>query len=567
MAEPIRFDFRFETRASVARTFKVLSDTDAFNRLAKTGMTFTTEIGADGVAHAIGTVGKLGMTIRWEELPFGFRSPSWFRVRRVFQSGPIKQLVARARVAPTPSGNTEIGYQLEVIPASAIFRPIVSFDLKRTLEPSLRAALSAIVHHLDNEAEQEGPETAHMGAPPALKPKEQARMAEVAARLTATPLRDRLLAFIRGAPERDQQMMSPIALAQAWSAPLEDVAVLFVAAAKVGLLGVRVDLLCPSCAVPKGALDATGHMPEVHCEACGIRLDASYPEGLAIHFFPAPDIRPLKLKIECLGSPARTPQVLAQDHVGPGATVDLVTPLEPGTYQVRTLPQIGPPALLDVRENGTQAEIELTLQASVQPQLARLRPDPTSIRFHNQTERSVVALLEKLEPPRRVLSLGRMIVEYPILKEIVPWSGFVSSMSTWTGYALALRAQSELEAQRLAKSWTAARVAYASGWYVLATYTDPARLLDDLSRCDVRSLLAGISRGTICEATVFGRTTPMGPAVDKAYAAMCVDRLGAIAVPAPETVDAALREALAQAGYAAAPISDRTGHVFYGRAG
>lgn len=528
MAEPLRIAFRYETRADVARAFQVMSDTDSFNRAAQTNIQFSEDVAADGSVRNFGAVSKLGiLTVRWEERPFSFRAPHWFRVQRIFSNGPAERLMAGVRLSPRRGGGTIIDYSVEIWPRNALFKPIVLFDLKRTMEPAFRDALDRVVAHLDERADAD-PQRSYTGPPPALKTNEAARLAELADELEPSMLRDRLLAFLRAAPEREQHSMSPITLAQAWMAPLEDVALLFIAAAKIGMLGVRVDLLCPACLVPKAIVDDSGRLPEVHCESCGVPLDATYPEGLAIHFFPSPQIRSLDVKVDCIGSPHRRPQIVAQDAVGPGQEVDLATTLEPGTYQLRTMPMVGPPALVDVRDGETAKSVSFVLRGSIQPQLVRLRPEPASVYVKNDSNVAVLAVLERLEPPKRVLSLGRMLVEYPILREIVPATGFISSMSTFRGMAVAIRALTQEEARAIAKVLSHARLTYVSSSVVLALYADGERAHEDLKKLDLGRVLVGVSEGTVCESTIGARSVPVGPAVDEAYAAMCGAGFGRI---------------------------------------
>jgi hypothetical protein len=526
MVEPIRFTFHLETRAKRELAFRALSDTDSFNQLARAGMTFESVEGPDG-PRVLGTVGKLGMTIRWEERPFSFRAPSWFRIQRDFQSGPAARLTARAQLESLPGGGTAMRYQLEVLPKSVLLRPVLSFDLKRTVEPHLRTALAQVVAFLDARAGEDLDEldTASLAPPPALSKHQERTLVDRLSDLPPTPLRERLVAFIRAAPMRDQLTMSALTLAQAWSSPLSDVAELFVRALSVGVLGVRLDLLCPACLVPKAQLRGSAPVVE-HCDTCNIRLDATFAEALAIHFFPSPDIRDVRPKIECFGSPARTPQIVAQDFVPSGGSVDLAVPLLPGTYQLRAIPAAGPPALISVRELDTTRALELRIGTSIHPQLCRAHPALESLVVHNDTAETRVAVLERVLPPRKVMSLGRMMVEFPELAALVPFSGFLTSVNVFFGAALALRASSEDDARDLIGALSRARVARSSDLHVLALYADVDGCVADLGATRGRWALAGVAYGQCMEGRIGKNQIPAGPAVDRAYDAMRVSAVG-----------------------------------------
>jgi hypothetical protein len=528
MAEPIVFEFRYETRAPIARAFRALSDTDAFNRAASANMTFTTEVGPDGTPRAMGSVSKLGMTVRWQERPFSFRAPHWFTTRRDFENGPrVADDRARAAAAvtgrrhphPLPARGPRSRRDL---PPRREFR----FEAYARAEAARRARGGRGPARLRRRRRPRAQR--RRAAPPALKADEARRLQELADLLEPTHIRGRLLSFIRAAPEREQSGMSPITLAEAWMATLEDVTLLLIACAKIGMLGVRIDLLCPSCLVPKAFVDEHGNLPETHCDTCGVPLDATYPDSLAVHFFTSPKIRALRVKTECLGSPHRTPHVAAQDAVPPGGEANLATPLEPGTYQLRTLPAVGPPALLDVRDVEQRTEAIFTVLGSIQPQLAHVRSEPRSIRVLNGTSREIVAVLERLEPPRKVVSLGRLLVEYPVLRELVPATGFISAMTTYEGAAVAVRSATPKDAEQLGAGLARAKLVHASGCVTLALYPDAASAHDDLVALDLGRLLVGVSEGVVCESTMAGRRVPVGPAVDEAFAAMCAAGFGNI---------------------------------------
>ncbi|MBL9027669.1 MAG: SRPBCC family protein [Myxococcales bacterium] len=545
MPEPIRMSYRLETRADQARTWRAMSDTDAFNRLAKANFTYETEYDEAGRPRPVGTVKKLGLAIRFHEEPFAFRAPHWFRIRRVFEGGPARSITATAQLATTETGGTSIDYALEVEPRTALFRPILSFDLKRTTERWVGEALGAVVAALEDQS-QDDAERLLLGPPPALSAKQAARLEELGSRLPPGPLVSRLVSLIRAAPERDQATMSPLALSQAWACPLEDLVAFLIQAARVGVLGARIDILCPSCLVPRAELGPNGPPPGVHCDTCAIPLDATFPESLAVHFFPSPEVRALRVKLECLGSPSRTPQIVAQETLAPGAEADLTIPLEPATYQLRTLPQIGPPALLVVGDGEQGSEVAFDVGASIQPQLVHLRPEPRLLAVRNLSGGSFTVVLERLVPPRKVLTLGRLLAEFPDLADVVPTRGFVSTMACFQAYALALRLPDETSAVAAARALSGARVAYPSGPVVLALYAELEPLFDDLAKIDLSRALVGFAAGAAFENVIGGKSIPMGPSVDAAYDALGASYPGFIAaqrasLERPEIIAAASR--------------------------
>ncbi len=550
MPEPLRFSYRLETRADRHRTWRAMSDTDAFNKAANAGFDYPTELDASGRRVPTGHVKKLGLTIRFREEAFSFRAPSWFRIRRIFDGGPAAELVATAALTEGATG-TAIDYTLEVMPRSGLFRPLLALDLRRTTEKWVGEALRSIAQALDDGAE-DLPERSLLGPPPRLSKEGAARLESLLASMPPSHFAPRLAAFLRGAPEREQLMMAPIALAQAWIAPLDETVEYLVEGARRGLLSVRIDLLCPACLVPRMPAELGGG-PPVHCEGCGITLDQSFPEALAVHFSPSPQIRTIEAKIHCLGSPSRTPHVVAQETVPPGAEADLATELAPGTYQLRTIPAFGPAALIEVNDSETEREARFTVRATLQPQLSVLRPLPRCIGVKNERDTPFVVVLERLVPPRRVLTLGRMLAEFPSLRDIVPNAGFFSRMTCFTGAAIAVRAPSPEAATRIASGLGRAKVTHASDCVVLAAYGNATEAIDDLAGLDREGAMFSLAGGTIFEHLLGKRVVPMGPAIDRAHDLLGASGVGRLAIPRESTTEGELAELVRGRGLSFVP--------------
>jgi hypothetical protein len=458
--------------------------------------------------------------------------------------------VATAALTEGPTG-TAIDYTLEVMPRSGLFRPLLALDLRRTTERWVGDALKTLAQALDEGAE-DLPERSLLGPAPRLTKDGAARLDSLLSAMPPSHLGARLAAFLRGAPEREQLMMSPIALAQAWIAPLDEVVDYLVQAARLGLLSVRIDLLCPACLVPRMPAAFEGG-PPVHCEGCGILLDQSFPEALAVHFCPSPQIRVIDAKIHCLGSPSRTPHVVAQETVRPGTEADLATELAPGTYQLRTIPALGPAALIEVNDAETEREATFTLRATVQPQIASLRPLPRRVGFRNESGTQVIVILERLIPPRRVLTLGRMLAEFPGLRELVPNAGFFSRMTCFNGAAVALRAASPEAAAKLAAGLGRAKVVHPSDCVVLAAYANAGAALDDLAAIDRAGAMVALAEGAVFEHALGKRVVPMGPAVDRAHDLLGASGVGRLAVPSSALGQGELAELATRRGLAHVP--------------
>ena len=111
----------------------------------------------------------------------------------------------------------------------------------------------------------------------------------------------------------------PLVLAREWKAEPRKVIELCLEAARVGLLGMRWDLICPRCRGGEGAIPDLETLPEgVHCPSCNIDYQRDFSANVELSFHPAPAIRPINPDENfCLMSPAHTPHVLLQKYWTP----------------------------------------------------------------------------------------------------------------------------------------------------------------------------------------------------------------------------------------------------------
>jgi hypothetical protein len=514
MTEPVRLSYRLTTRASLERSWDAIADTDRFNLAVGAGFRFESSVDEAGSPSVRGSMSRMGLELRWKEEPFRFRKPNWFRVVRNFDNGPVRTLTASATLGPGPEGCTTIDYVLEAEPRMGLLRPLVALEMRTSTAGPLEASLNALVAMLDESSSE--PEQSYLRPPPALPRQIDRWLVEMSGRLRDVRLAKRLVSFLRAAPEREQARMNPFALANAWGVPVEQATAHLVDAATHGLLGVRLDLSCPACLVPRRELRPDEPAPTEHCEGCGIALDPSFPESLALHFCPTPRVRVPSSRVECLGSPAQRPQVHAQDLLAPGESTDLVVPLGPGTYRLRAQPGTDGGALLELRPGEALTEASFVVGASTSPPHLRVRSAPTSLVVRNATGAPIAVVLERLVQPTPLMSLGRARAAFPALATLVPTGGYFAAMECTEGVALAARFATPDAGAKLER----ARVVHVVGDALLATYAEPTLALADLAAllsAGEPRLLVGLAQGRLFLHELGARSVPMGPAVDDAW--------------------------------------------------
>ncbi|MBV8652757.1 MAG: adenylate/guanylate cyclase domain-containing protein, partial [Alphaproteobacteria bacterium] len=179
-------------------------------------------------------------------------------------------------------------------------------------------------------------------APPAL-PKGAAErvaiwVAEIEAGIYGNGFAARLGEHLLTAQEVDLAHMRPIRLARSWGAEPRLIVELFFEAARVGLLKLSWDLLCPRCRGAKQSVASLDQLPtQAHCSSCNIAYGADFARNVELSFSPSPAVRELATGEYCLNGPHSTPHVVVQQLLKPGETRTLDADLAPGEYRLRTI--------------------------------------------------------------------------------------------------------------------------------------------------------------------------------------------------------------------------------------
>ena len=109
-------------------------------------------------------------------------------------------------------------------------------------------------------------------------------------------------------------------------------------ATRAGLLDLRWDLLCPLCRGPQESESSLSEVSsKVHCETCRIDFTVNFDRFVEITFRPNASVRTADVKNYCIGSPQRTPHVVAQQLLAARTKRAVLLPLEEGRYRLRVL--------------------------------------------------------------------------------------------------------------------------------------------------------------------------------------------------------------------------------------
>jgi hypothetical protein len=403
----IRYEEERRYPIPVPEAWRLLADTDHLNRsIGLPAVEFSPLEGVELVrrarARAYGVV-----PVRWREYPFDWIRERRYAVRREFETGPIEWLVGGIELRAAGDGTNVTSY--------ASFRP--KNIAGRFLWKLGRAPVLGLLEFCDRYLARKAAGELDPTPVPAGSPKvdrellerclEELRRAPVDASLLE-PLRTRIL---EGSDDQLTKVRA-YAVADAWGADRDAVLRLLLHATRVGVFGLSWQLMCPSCRVPKAAVDDLGELPpQFHCDTCGILYTVDVDSNVELRFSVDPAVRETRDEIYCIGGPLRMPHVVAQQHLRPHEDRLVDLPLaEPllvraigGSSELRLVP--GPASRVDGVKL-TYAGGRWTGPHSLGKGDALAVPPGATLTLRNQTDGFVLALLESLERTRDATSLA-----------------------------------------------------------------------------------------------------------------------------------------------------------------
>ncbi len=321
--------------------WSLMADTARFNEAAGLPRQEITETPLEDGRVDYRARAKIGpFKLAWRETPVNWVAPRWLEHRRDFDQGPLSLLIARLTFEAEGEG-TRFGVTLEVAPRTLVGRLILKWGFFPANERMYHDQLRAAEKHLEGTS----PQAFQYSAP---YPDRTARERGTA---LATAIEDsgyghglakRLLEVIFQAQETDLIHLRPLRFARQEGLEERLVIELFLQSARLGLLDLRWDLLCPRCRIPKADASSLDKLPlGAHCDSCNIDYQRDFSRNVELSFSPSPAIRLLEAGEYCLFGPGSTPHILVQLAVDTGEVREVEADFPAGHYRLRTL-EAGP---------------------------------------------------------------------------------------------------------------------------------------------------------------------------------------------------------------------------------
>jgi class 3 adenylate cyclase len=393
--QELHYHWDYDLKAAPEQLWPFVADTNRFNR----------DTGVPSVEPAKTTRGRLrnarrrlrlsmyGMAVEWEEQPFEWIKPARFGVTRSYSKGPIIELRALAELVPRTGGGTKLSYDLRLTPRSPVGAFLVSLQMKfssaRRFAKVFRKydALALAQTEVISDEEVE------------LAPAAHSRLQSISEKLIAegedAQVVSRLVNFVASADDFAVSRIRPYALADKWELPRRAVLETCLRSTRFGLLDLRWELLCPLC---RGAGETGGSLSEissqVHCETCRIDFTVNFDRFVELTFRPNALLRQVTAQNFCMGSPQKTPHIVAQQLLPAQSERALTLPLEPGKYRLRALELSGGQDVT-VTDDGS-ATASVTISEAGWPIHELKLANTSSLQLKNTTAAEQLLILERL---------------------------------------------------------------------------------------------------------------------------------------------------------------------------
>ena len=385
-----RFSFEQRFPVSPAELWPYVSDTDRINRAAGIAEARGTYEAAEGGRVLIGRAKQLGFSLEWVEHPFEHVAGQRLGVLREYRSGPLLWMRSMVELKADGRG-TVLTQTLEAQPRSVMYTPVVAAELGVRLKRAFQRVYEELEQYLATPEDQRDRLDPLAPAQPLSgdAERELERLLKSAHANGATPNALMVLELmIRQGDPRELGRLRPIELAHRAGLPEDELIDACLIAADVGLLQLRWDLLCPHCRIASAQLERPEDLDAAgRCEACDASVPVDPLRSVELVFRPHPNVREVEVGTYCLGAPAHSPHVVAQQVLAPGERLQLELQLPAGAWAVTS--GHGVFVELDVLDDAPSPEATITLSVP-------------AARVDVSSKRQVLFIVNDTKEPRRV---------------------------------------------------------------------------------------------------------------------------------------------------------------------
>ena len=319
-----------------AMVWPILAKTDWLNRaVGLPPVKYEVKPLPEGGSQVIARAKIFGLPLVWQEFPFEWTEPEFYRVRRVFQSGALEEAVMGLRLR-----ETKAGCAIEIFGHFKTRNRFGTALVRHLIGPKTMRDMRALIRHIGEHLA--GQQIAVMPQLPKAEANATALgtgLDKLRAEQIAAPLVAQLSRLLTDSADVELSHIRPFAVAKRWQTDRWEVLKLFLHATRAGLLNLRWEVLCPNCRSTR--LPRTTSLADLaskaHCDVCNIRFDAEFDKSVELKFSVHPGIRPCDEQTFCLVGPGARPHIAAQICLEPNERRAWPLPVAARDLQVRSV--------------------------------------------------------------------------------------------------------------------------------------------------------------------------------------------------------------------------------------
>ncbi len=409
------------------KVWALVSDTNRLDRalgLAPASYHFRdTPDGRERVANA----SLFGVPVEWVEPPYQWLEGAFIEGVRRYSNGPVAGGRVRSEifaVGPRES-RVEVRFSLAsrnplMLVGGALAVPFFRRAIERYLDAMGRVLEST---RDGDDSVEEGRNALLTSNESTLRgeraPVDEAELTRRAGEMASDPrvgdgVREKLLAWLRTAPDDDVESMRPYVLARRWGVARATALQVFLVATRAGVLDLRWKLLCPVC---RTGADTARSLAEVgrkvRCDACDREYDVDFSDHVEAVFSPNAAVRVVAPKVWCASSAARRPHVFAQVSLDAGATMRFALTAYEGNLVARVAGDTNVTALPPSDPAPTRVTVVAGEESwPVVTDESGGTSKGTELVLVNRRDRRLTLQIERAGPPRDALT-GSSLLLFP----------------------------------------------------------------------------------------------------------------------------------------------------------
>jgi class 3 adenylate cyclase len=331
----------FSLPFSVGQVWPILSKTDWVNRaIGLPPVQYDVTRRAEGGSWVRARARLAGLECRWQELPFEWVEERFYRVRRIFENGPLLEAVLGVEFEAAGNKESTVRVFSEIQPRHWLGEIFARHVLSRKGGQDMGRVIEHIRKKLLGAVRAEMPRLPRTPARDEVLGPGLQRLRESGA---PEHLVGRIEGMLREWSDVEVSRIRPFAVAREWDADRWEVLTCFLKATRCGLLQLSWEVLCPNCRSSRELVTSLAVLRgSVHCEVCQIQYGAEFDRSVELKFSAHPAVRPFEPQTFCLGGPGTKPHIVSQLFLAPGERRQWELPALAGSHRLRS-PQVQEP--------------------------------------------------------------------------------------------------------------------------------------------------------------------------------------------------------------------------------